>query len=113
MNLETIVLINKLSLDIKNNEVYLEFKKANEELENSDEVKILSYKKDMAILEYEDNLNHYGKNDEKTFMASRKMGEAIFNLKNHELVKKYNEKLNKLNEFLKEIDQELFGEIYD
>ena len=64
-------------------------------------------------MEYEDALNHYGKNSEETLKALKNMSEAIYKLNNHPLVKEYNIKLSLLNVLLKEVDKELFGEIYD
>ena len=111
MELETLELINKLGNDIKSTQIYINFKAISDKVESSDEIKILSYKKDLAIMEYEDALNHYGKNNEETLKASK--NEAIYKLNSHPLVKEYNTKLSLLNALLKEVDKELFGEIYD
>lgn len=113
MELETLELINKLGNDIKSTQIYINFKAISDKVESSDEIKILSYKKDLAIMEYEDALNHYGKNSEETLKASKNMSEAIYKLNSHPLVKEYNIKLSLLNALLKEVDKELFGEIYD
>ena len=113
MNLRQIELINILSEKIKESDVYKEYLNSEKEIENSEEVALLSYKKDMALVQYEDALRHFDKNSKEVLEASRHLSKAIFSLNNHELVVKYNKKLANLNYFLNEINKELFGEIYD
>ena len=113
MELETIELIEKFSEKIKDTDVYKAFIESENELKASDEVAILSYKKDQAIMKYEDALRHFDKNSIEVMRASKVMSEAIFALNNNQIVDNYNKNLAKLNSFLKNIDQELFGDIYD
>lgn len=113
MNLRQIELINILSEKIKESDVYKEYLNSEKEIENSEEVALLSYKKDMALVQYEDALRHFDKNSKEVLEASRHVSKAIFSLNNHKLVVKYNKKLANLNYFLNEINKELFGEIYD
>ena len=58
MNLRQIELINILSEKIKESDVYKEYLNSEVEIENSEEVALLSYKKDMALVQYEDALRH-------------------------------------------------------
>ena len=109
MDLELIELINKLSENIKSSDVYKTFLASEKEIIESDEIKILSYKKDMAIVKYGDMIKHYGKNSQEVINASKEMSEAIYKLNNHHLVQIYNKNLANLNSFLKEIRDELFG----
>lgn len=81
----------------------------NKMLEESDDVKILSYKKDMAILNYEDSLKHYPKNSLEVLNEEKNMAKAIYNLNNHKLVKEYNEAFAKLSNIYKDINFELFS----
>lgn len=109
MDLELIELINKLSENIKSSDVYKTFLASEKEISESDEIKILSYKKDMAIVKYGDMIKHYDKNSQEVINASKEMSEAIYKLNNHHLVQIYNKNLANLNYFLKEIRDELFG----
>ena len=109
MDLELIELINKLSENIKSSDVYKTFLASEKEISESDEIKILSYKKDMAIVKYGDRIKHYDKNSQEVINASKEMSEAIYKLNNHHLVQIYNKNLANLNSFLKEIRDELFG----
>ena len=111
MNLELIELINKLSGKIKETSIYKEYLLSEKNINNSDEVKVLSYKKDIAIMKYGDTIKHFGKNSKEVMGASKTMSEAIYNLNNHELVKIYNKNLANLNSYLKEIRDQLFGDL--
>ena len=82
MNLRQIELINILSEKIKESDVYKEYLNSEIEIENSEEVAILSYKKDMALVQYEDSLRHFDKNSKEVLEASRHVSKAIFAL-NH------------------------------
>ena len=113
MDLELIEKIDILKEEVKNTLEYKNFYEIKEKLENSEEVALLSYKKDQAILEYQSALRHYGENHEITLKKSKEMSEAIYNLANNELVKKYNVALNEYNKLLKEIDSLIFGELND
>lgn len=79
-------------------------------MEKSDEVKILSYKKDVAIMEYEDSLKLGNEFSDLAIKRKINMSDAIYNLNNHELVVDYKNKLYKLNKLYKEIDDLIFGE---
>ena len=94
-------------IDLK--EFYKTFLASEKEINESDEIKILSYKKDMTIVKYGDMIKHYDKNSQEVINASKEMSEAIYKLNNHHLVQIYNKNLANLNSFLKEIRDELFG----
>ena len=113
MDLELASLLENLKEDYKNLDSYKEFLVAEKKLEESDEIKVLSYKKDIAIMEYGDTLRHFDKNSKEVLEASKKMAKAIYDLNNHEISKKYNEKLAKLNEDLSEIQKSIFEGIND
>ena len=109
MDLELIEIVDKLKEKIESSLIYKEYLESEKKINDSDEVKILSYKKDMAILKYGDAIKHYDKNSTEVINASKEMSEAIFNLNNHPLVVIYNNNLAKLNSFLKEIKDALYG----
>ena len=101
-------LIN-LKNEILNSREYKDVILKNKAMEQSDEVKILSYKKDMAILNYEDSLKHYSKNSIEVINEEKNMAKTIFSLNNHKLVKEYNEVFASLSNIYKDINFELFG----
>jgi len=98
-----------LKREIKNSKEYLFLLDANTALENSDEVKILSYKKDMAIMKYEDALKHFDKNSLEVLESEKTMANAIYNLNNHPLVLAYNNCYRNLNVIYSYINSELFS----
>ncbi|MFA6667317.1 MAG: hypothetical protein WCS51_03055 [Bacilli bacterium] len=109
MNEKLLLDLINLQKEIKNTEEYKDVLLKNSLLENSDEVKLLSYKKDMAIVEYEDTLKHYNKNSNEVLSAEKVMAKSIYELNNHKLVKEYNASFAKLNNVYEEINQELFS----
>lgn len=111
-----ISLIDKI-LDLKeellNSKEFLDFKGAELGLENNDEVALLSYKKDMAIVEYEDTLKHYSRNSNEALKSNKLLSEAIFKLNENPLVKEYNSSLDTLNNLLRDIESRIFEGIDD
>ena len=79
-------------------------------MSNSDEVKVLSYRKDIAIMEYEDSLKLGKEFSSIAIESKKKLSEAIYKLNNHPLVVDYKNKLENLNNLYKEIDDLIFGE---
>lgn len=98
----------ELRSKILNSEEYKAVDSKNKEMESSDEVKILSYKKDMAIMNYEDALKHYDKNSIEVINAEKNMAKAIYNLNNRPIVKEYNKAFAELAAIYKNINFELF-----
>ena len=68
----------------------------------------LAYQKEMAIVAYEDALNHYGKNSAELKKAQQNLAKCKLNLDNHPLVKEYYLALRKVREMDRKIDKELF-----
>lgn len=95
---------------MNNDERFFDLKKLDEELNNNEEVMKLSYQKEMAIVEYEDALNHYGKKSAELQKAQQKLAKCKLELDNHPLVKKYYLALKKVREMDAEINQKLFLE---
>ena len=100
-------------MDIVNADEYRNLLKAEKEMEQSNEVMILSYKKDMAIVDYEDALKHYSRNSIEVLKAEKILSETAYNLNQHPLVKSYKENLDKLNQLYEEIDKIIFTGIKD
>lgn len=108
MNEELLNKIERLNSALKASKEYEELKEFETRLDSNDEVKILSYKKDVAISKYEDALRHYEKNSKEVLDASKEMSEAIFALNNHQVVKAYMEKYEAYNAIINEINKSLF-----
>lgn len=93
---------------MKNDPRFLAFQELDKKLNENEEVMKLAYQKEMAIVEYEDALNHYGKNSVELQKAQQNLAKCKLNLDNHPLVKEYYLALQKVREMDRKIDQELF-----
>lgn len=113
MNEELLNQISILKENIVNSDEYRNLLKAEKEMEQSNEVMILSYKKDMAIVDYEDALKHYSRNSIEVLKAEKILSETAYNLNQHPIVKSYKENLDKLNQLYEEIDKIIFTGIKD
>jgi len=100
--------ISNLKTAIRNSGEYKALVLQNELLEKSDEVKVLSYRKDVAIMEYEDALKHFHRNSVEVLNTEKRMSKAIYDLNNHKLVKEYNLCFANLNKVFEHINEELF-----
>lgn len=100
----------KLNEIMKNDPRFIRLKELDEELNKNEEVMKLSYQKEMAIVAYEDALNHYGKNSEELKKAQQNLAKCKLNLDNHPLVKEYYLALQKVREMDREVNQKLFEE---
>ncbi|MDY4936779.1 MAG: YlbF family regulator [Candidatus Onthovivens sp.] len=104
-------LVEKLSLlktAIINSKEYQEFIEIEKKLTSNEEVMVLSYKKDMALVEYEDGLKHYSKNSQELININKNLAEATYNLNNHPLVKEYKKKLDALNKLYLEVENIIY-----
>ena len=113
MDSRLIIELENLKDDIKNSEEYKEFLIKEKELENNEEVQLLSYKKEMAIVEYEDSLKHFAENSDEVRKAKNKLNQTITLLNSHKIVIEYNKALTKLNILLSEVEREIFGDLND
>ncbi len=93
---------------IRNDKRFLALKELDEKLNENEEVMKLSYQKEMAIVEYEDALNHFGKNSEELKKAQQKLAKCKLELDNHPLVKEYYLALRKVREMDQQINDKLF-----
>lgn len=93
---------------IKNDERFLALQKLDEKLNQDEEVMRLSYQKEMAIVSYEDALNHFGKNSAELQKAQQNLAKCKLNLDNHPLVKEYYLALKKVREMDNQINEQLF-----
>ena len=74
------------------------------------EVMLLAYKKDMASVEFDDALKHFGENSNEAKEALKKLHEAKYNLDSHPVVKEYNNAYKEVRLLYEHVSKELFGE---
>ena len=102
--------VYKLRDQMKSNPRFLALKEMDEKLNNDEEVMKLAYQKEMAIVEYEDALNHYGKNSAELKKAQQNLAKCKLNLDNHPLVKEYYLALQKVREMDRKVNEKLFDD---
>lgn len=101
---------NELKETIKNDPRILLLEEIDKKMSNDREVMSLAYKKDVALDEYNDTLNHFGENNEITIKARQKLYEAKRELDLHPLVKEYNKAYSEVRLLYKEINDILFDD---
>lgn len=102
--------VYKLRDQMKSDPRFLALKEMDEKLNNNEEVMKLAYQKEMAIVEYEDALNHYGKNSVELKKAQQNLAKCKLNLDNHPLVKEYYLALQKVREMDRKVNEKLFDD---
>ena len=100
----------KLRDQMKNDPRFITLHELDEKLNQDEEVMKLAYQKEMAIVAYEDALNHYGKNSEELKKAQQNLAKCKLNLDNHPLVKEYYLALQKVREMDRKVNEKLFDE---
>lgn len=113
MELALIEKILELKDLIKNSSKYISLYSKEKELENNKEAILLSYKKDLAIMDYEDNLKHFDKNSKEVLQSKEKLSKAIFKLNDLKITKEYKSLLENFNELMKEVENILFRGLND
>lgn len=113
MEQELIIKLLELHDELMKTPEYIDFKNKEKALVDNEEVAILSYKKDMAIVDYEDTIKHFKKGSEEEISSLRRMKKSIDSLNSHEVVKSYNEALTKLNLLMSEVESKIFEGIND
>lgn len=108
MELELLDLVLNLKEEIKNSQEYKDLIISEEKMSKSEEVMVLSYRKDMSLMNYEDGLKHFSKNSQELLNLEKNLAESTYNLNNHPLVKDYKDKLEKLNLLYKEVEEIIF-----
>ena len=88
----------------------LKLNEIEERLNKSEDVMALSYKKDVALREYEDILRFFKEDPKEAKEKQASLAEAKYNLDTHPLVKEYNEAYKKVRDLFKEINDILFKE---
>ena len=100
----------ELKETMKNDPRFVRLNELDKQLNENEEVMKLSYQKEMAIVEYEDALNHFGKDSKELQKAQQKLAKCKLNLDNHPLVKEYYLALQKVREMDRQINHKLFDD---
>lgn len=113
MDSELLIKCSLLNELIHDSNEYKEYIEMENKINNNEELMRLAYKKDLIIMDYEDAINHYGRNSKEVLSINIKLKEVMDEINKIEDVKIYYEKLNNLNKLYEEIDNKLFNFIKD
>lgn len=93
---------------IESDDNVLELERLSKEMDENDEVKKLSYQKDIALMNYEDALKHFPKDSKEVNEAQKSLHQAKLALDEHPLVHHYLEVYSKVREMYDKMNLELF-----
>ena len=96
---------------LKKDERIIKLLEAEKRINESEEVQLLSYKKDIASSEYSDILNHYSRDSEEANKYQKKLYEAKKALDEHPLVKEYMKHYIEVRDLYNEINDILFSHL--
>ena len=100
--------LNELKIALNNDERVLRLNELDKKLNNDEDVMRLAYKKDIALIGYEDAIKHFGENSKEASKAQKALHEAKLNLDSNELVKEYNSAYKEVRELYDMINETLF-----
>ena len=83
--------------------------KLEKEMENNEEVMVLTYKKDLASSRYSDILNYYSEDSDEAKKVLKELHQAKLNLDNHPLVQQYLKAYKEVRELYQSINEILFA----
>ena len=103
--------INELKELLDHDERIKKLLEAEAKMNVSQEVQLLSYKKDVASSEYSDILNHFDRESETAYKYQKKLYEAKKALDEHPLVKEYMSCYIVVRDLYNEINSVLFSHL--
>ena len=103
--------VDELKNALINDERIIKLQEAEKKMNESKEVQILSYKKDIAISNYSDALNHFSKDSEEIKQYQKELHLAKKALDEHPLVKDYLSCYIKVRDLYNEINDILFSNL--
>lgn len=109
MNQELYDKVEALKKEIDNSPEVKELNRLNSLLEKDEDVMRLCYKKDMAVLAYEDALKHFGEQSVELEKAQKALAQAKLELDLNPLVKEYNKQFKIVNSMYDKINKEIFN----
>lgn len=110
MSNELIELLTSLKSELENDPRVIKLDELDEKLNENEEVMKLAYKKDMASVDFDDALKHFGENSKEAKEALKKLHEAKYNLDTHPLVNEYQAAYKEVRLLYEHISKELFGD---
>ena len=99
----------QLKKEISNDPRVIRLNELEKEMNDSEEVMALAYKKDMAAVNYSDILNHFSNESKEAQEALKVLHQAKLDLDNHPLVKKYLKAYKEVRELYGDINEILFS----
>ena len=99
----------QLKKEISNDPRVIRLNELEKEMNESEEVMALAYKKDMAAVNYSDILNHFSNESKEAQEALKVLHQAKFDLDNHPLVKQYLKAYKEVRELYGDINEILFS----
>ena len=103
--------VNNLKAALDKDSRVILLNELDKKLNASEEVMKLSYKKDMALVKFEDALKHFGENSPEVKDAQKELYEAKKNLDLHPLVIEYNKAYKEVRILYNKINDELFNQM--
>ena len=100
--------LEKLKEAIESDPRVLHLNELDKKLNDNEEVMKLAYKKDMALLSYEDSLKHFKEDSKEVGEAQKRLYEAKLSLDKHPLVIEYNNAYKLVRELYNKINEVLF-----
>lgn len=104
------LLVEELKATLDGDERIIHLNKIEKEMNENEEVILLSYKKDLAASSYSDLLKIYNEENEQVIIARKKLLEAKNNLDNHPVVREYLKSFQEVRTLLYEVNNILFDD---
>lgn len=108
MNKELLDCLFLLKEAIEKDSRILHLNELDKKINENDEIMKLAYKKDMALLSYEDSLKHFKEDSKEVKDAQKALYEAKLSLDKHPLVIEYNNAYKQVRELYNKINETLF-----
>ena len=100
--------IEILKESLENDSRVLRLNELDKQINENEEIMKLAYKKDMALLSYEDSLKHFKEDSKEVKDAQKALYEAKLSLDKHPLVIEYNNAYKLVRELYNKINEVLF-----
>ena len=109
MNEEILNITYQLKEALNNDERIVNLNKIEKEMNESEEVMSLSYKKDMALDKYNEMLKYFADDSEEVIKARQELAQAKKELESHPLVRSYLKAYQEVRMLYEEINNTLFS----
>ena len=109
MNAEILNLATQLKEAINNDLRIIALNEVEQRMNNSEEVMSLSYRKDMALDEYNEMCRYFADDSEEVINARKKLAETKKELESHPLVRDYLSKYQQVRLLYEHINETLFS----